>query len=164
MRVMLDSLRKAVADQNWYPAIAFALTLPDICGGAEGGTGRPRYVSWCDRYLVPIYTRPVGHLREMVVFMTGDDCYALRCAYLHAGDFSVDDKRAILARFLFIVSQDGYAHMNRANDTLQLDVATFCMEMCDAVEHWLEDVAGDAAVQRRLAELATIYAGMPSRF
>ena len=78
-------VENAVASANWYAALALALVLPDICGKLASPTqaSSTRYAGWFDRFVRPRYTRGIGPARTPHVFLSGDDCYALRCAYLH---------------------------------------------------------------------------------
>lgn len=162
MDEVIHSIRAAVRQSNWHAALALALTLPDTCASAAGAKqGRSRYVDWCTTYLVPRYQSNVGPMSTLVTFLSGDDCYALRCAFLHSGDFEIDDPkaRATVSRFHFTVARtQGYmVHRNLFGDALQLQVDIFCEDMCCAVEQWLRDVAGDSGVQGRLATLARIH-------
>lgn len=160
MNEILEALRKAVREGCWHPALALALTLPDTCAHVAGEKqGRARYIAWCEKYLVPAYIVPLGPLRTPAVFMSGNDCYQLRCAYLHSGEFELDDPKAqtVLSRFRFVAPPIGMTiHRNRINDALQLQVSEFCEEMAAAVEAFLRDVSGDPDCQTRLARLASI--------
>jgi len=99
MEYLLHDVRAALRGEAWYSglalALALALTLPDICGFVESqpGTGsQARYVSWFDREIAPRYLVQLRAGPEQ--FLSGRDCYALRCAFLHQGEFDVTDQRA----------------------------------------------------------------------
>ena len=65
---------------------------------------------------------------EEHVFLSGADCYALRCAFLHEGRDEITDQRAgeVLDAFAFVVPPAGSAiHSNQNNQTLQLQVDIF---------------------------------------
>lgn len=165
MRHFIESIRAAVAQRNWYAALGLALTIPDICGKLESPTSsvQDRYVAWFSRYLAPSYTHIVGASHEVVTFLTARDCFALRCAYLHQGEFEIDDQRAqeILSRFEITAPHPPrMSHMNRVNNHgvfhLQLQVDFFCHEICVACEHWLAAVASDSAIQTRINSLPMI--------
>lgn len=97
MRRFVDAVRSAVAEESWYGALAMALTLPDICSKLEepdARGSRARYVRWYDEYLRPTYTARVGPERREHVFLSGADCYALRCSYLHEGSAEIGLQRA----------------------------------------------------------------------
>lgn len=173
MERFVGAIEKALKDENWHAALGLALCMPDICRSLEvpGSRGRAKYAHWYDRYLLPKYTVDYGPVRTygtittggVKVLMSGRDCYALRCAYLHEGTDSTElqDAREALNRFHFVYqSLDGYppAHRNLINgDTLQLWVDAFCREMCEAIRQWAADVANDETIQKRISELLHVY-------
>lgn len=167
MRHLIDAVRSCVADRNWYSALATALSLPDIAGHLDTGTAgsQARYVLWFDTYLRPTYTRRLGPADARGrdhVFLTGQDCYALRCAYLHQGDFDITGQKAqnVLDVFAFTFSTERgpRGHMNQRDAKLQLDVGRFCEEVCVAAESWLRAKENDPDVSARLAALPQIVA------
>ncbi|SWF03469.1 Uncharacterised protein [Klebsiella pneumoniae] len=58
MQRFVDSIRKAVKDENWFAAIFMALAMPDVCGNledpGEGDVGR-KYRKWFNQYLKSKY-------------------------------------------------------------------------------------------------------------
>jgi hypothetical protein len=168
MEHFVSDVRVAVRNEAWYSALGLALALPDICGFVESPPpvrSQARYVTWFDREVGPRYTQSTQG--DGGLFLTGRDCYALRCAFLHQGDFDVTDQHARLAleRFHFVVPPPGWTvHCNRFNDSLQLQVSNFCEDICAGVEAWLPRARADAGQKQRLLELATIQvaiAGQP---
>jgi len=162
MKALTDSVRNANAQRNWYAALSLALALPDICGFLESpndGSQR-RYVTWCDQFLAPHYTRLIGPDRAEHVFLSGQDCYALRCAFLHEGTDDVTRQRArqALDSFLFVEPPaGGRIHCNQVNAKLQLQVDIFCEDLCAGVDEWVETVLdAQADVQARTAELLSV--------
>ncbi len=62
-------------------------------------------------------------------FLSGNDCYALRCAYLHEGSDNISQQNAkeVVDKFHFIVAPKGSTiHCNMMNTKLQLQVDIFC--------------------------------------
>lgn len=47
-----------------------------------------RYADWFDKYVGHRYKSKIGAHQEEHTFLTGNDCYALRCSYLHEGKLS----------------------------------------------------------------------------
>lgn len=100
--------------------------------------------------------------------MAGGDFYALRCAFLHQGEFEVEQQRArdILNRFHMTMPGPFSMHNNFSgnmdeqgrltNGVLQLSVDRFCEEVCAAVEVWLIDVNGDARIQNEINALGKL--------
>ncbi|MGY1707353.1 hypothetical protein ACI79C_22560 [Geodermatophilus sp. SYSU D00697] len=156
MEHLVQAVRAAVAQRNLYAALALALTLPDICGSIEPGDdgSRRRYTGWWDKHVGALYRHPVGAEAQEHVFMTGGDCYALRCALLHQGldDVTAHRAREVVERFHFVQPTAGgwVVHRNQVDSVLMLQVDQFCEELCQAVERWLEEVRGDP---RKAAEL-----------
>jgi hypothetical protein len=161
MQRFIDATKMAVATGNWYAALSLALTMPDICGRLSNPTAgsQARFVAWFDKFLLKRYQAPVGANGNLHTFLCGSDCYALRCAFLHQGEFGIDDQRAqrALERFHFTAPRSGmFVHNNQVNNTLQLQIDAFCSDVCDAVKEWLAAVEDDTDVQGRMAKLANI--------
>ena len=162
MRHFIEACDKALKSQNWHAALAIALTMPDICASLSSPSGKTngkKYASWWDKYVGPGYRRLMGRPAKEHVFMSGNDCYALRCAFLHQGldDVSTQRVEKALSAFVFSVPPDnGMVHRNQFNDVLQLQVDEFCRELSQGVVRWLEDVATDDRIQAALARLMTI--------
>jgi hypothetical protein len=139
MKQFIESVRKALDENNWSAALFISLTLPDMCSRLESDnneTNGKKYANWFDKYLKKTNTmsfRDVHH-----VFMTGDDCYVLRCSMLHQGftDVSHQRKKGVLDRFYFTTLP---MHRIQIENVLHLNVASFCLEMLSAVETWLID-------------------------
>ena len=162
MQHLVDAVRQSVADKNWYAALTVALTLPDIAARLDGRSGRSgeRYVSWFNDYLLKKYT-VVYSPTESSVFLNGKDCYALRCAFLHEGDFQITSQpiRTVLNDFKFVMPSGGSRHNNlydMSKVSLELQVDTFCGEICDAVEEWLVVKGSDPIIAAQLVDLPKI--------
>jgi len=165
MNNLIHSLESAIEQKNWYAAVMVALTLPDICGKIEhpADNSGARYKKWCEKYLEPKYTHFVGpswmggfeHK-----FLSGSDCYALRCALLHEGSDEITEQRAreSLDRFHFTAPPDsGSMHCNQANMVLQLQVDKFAADIIQSIREWLSDIKGDIEKEGKLANLVIIY-------
>lgn len=156
------SVETALTHQNWVGALGTALTLPDICGWLESpsSSSRTRYVTWFDRFVGQRYVKKMGATDTEHVFLSGDDCYALRCALLHEGSDNISRQHAkkALSAFRLVAPRHGWnVHMNQANDTLQLQVDIFCRDICAGVDEWSKSVlSGSADVQARTRELLTV--------
>lgn len=157
MNRFVNAVRECLAAQNWYGALALALTLPDICGKLQDSgepSSRKRYVRWFDQYLATKYRLNVGGME--LVFLTGADCYALRCSFLHGGADDITDQqtRDVLSRFFFTTQPK---HLIRVADTLTVNVTRFCEEICSAVDQWSADHAADENIQLRLDGMLRIH-------
>lgn len=85
-------IRKAFNADAYLSAISLALTIPDVCGSRlhPDMYVRERYVAWFDEYIAQAYldetTLVIGDkLVDPRYYFDGEDCYQLRCAYLHQG-------------------------------------------------------------------------------
>jgi hypothetical protein len=170
MQPFTDAVQRALADRNYYAALAVSLTLPDVCGKIEKPTEdhKPRYIAWVTKYLMPRYPPPPGAGFGPFVApkITAEDFYALRCAYLHeaSDELSNQQIRQTLDAFRFTAPRPRQrAHMNyvvqmgTGHKTAQLQVDIFCNDVCDGVAAWSRDIAGDQAAQGRFATLLKIW-------
>ena len=162
MQHLVDAVRQSIADSNWYAALTVALTLPDIAARLDGRSGRSgeRYVSWFNDYLLKKYTVAYSPT-ESSVFLNGKDCYALRCAFIHEGDFEITSQpiRNVLNDFKFVMPSGGSRHNNlydMSNVSLELQVDNFCGEICDAVEEWLAANLSNQSIAAKLDSLPKI--------
>jgi hypothetical protein len=162
MRDFIDAIDKAIKDKNWYGALFIALTLPDICGKVEHPNlpSNKRYKDWFDKYMSAKYKH------KGTVFLSSDDCYALRCALLHEGsdDISQQPSQKILEKFIFTTGeshcnymQNNYVNGQRVKTSLQLKVDRFCEDICKSAKKWLNDVSGNSAVMSRVKNTIKIY-------
>ena len=161
MRTFVDAIQASVASHNWYSALALSLSVPDICGRLEepSAKSQARFEKWYDKYLLSRYQGNVGPERSLHTFLSASDCYALRCAFLHQGEFGVEDQRArrALTHFQFTAPRNGwFVHKNQHGAVLQLQVDRFCLDVCEGTEQWLTDVVGVDHIQGRINSLATI--------
>lgn len=167
MERFTKSLRSSVANQDWYVALSTALTLPDVCGrliDPEERSSERRYSNWFKQWMEPLYT--IDILGDgPTIFLTGGDCYALRCSYLHEGGGDITNQRArkALDDFHFIAPAPfGWEfHRNKFGNTLQLQVDKFCVEVADAVDAWAISVADDQDIQERMKSLLVIHTHAP---
>ena len=163
MEEFIDALEKSIADSNWYSSLFVALTLPDICGRIEypNKSSSKRYAEWFDKYLGSMYTKPVGDMVH--TFLSGNDCYALRCALLHEGLEEIGEQRAqeVLECFYFTEPPGfGTVHRNQRGNVLQLQVDEFVKELISGIRQWLVDIEGDEEKQDKLAKLMKVHRGV----
>lgn len=131
----IETIKQALECECYLPALALALTLPDICGQIE----YPNYVkkngdrlvgkqykAWFDDWVNHRYADPSGwigykyHQRAKNPYFTGQMCYELRCSFLHSGNSDIED---------FGKSED---EQNRYSYNFEL-----CVNGCDSVgEMW----------------------------
>jgi hypothetical protein len=162
MKRFVSAVRSSVENQNWYSALFVALSLPDICGKLENPAkfSGDRYKDWFEKYMAHHYAHKIGPDHTLHVFLSPRDCYALRCAFLHEGEDELNNQksREVLERIHFVAPTPGMmVHCNQYNNILQVQVDIFCNQICDGVEQWFRDIAGNAGIQARMSSLAKIY-------
>ncbi len=156
MEKYVEAIELSLSNQNWYSALALALTLPDICGWLEDPHARSqkRYEAWFDRYMLKHYQNEF--FGPGFTFLSGSDCYALRCAYLHEGNDDITRQRArqALSRFSF---KGAGSHRVKVDDLLHLSVTAFCGEVCSGVRDWVAANTTNPTIQERLREQLMIH-------
>lgn len=143
MENFIAATRQAIQQQNWHATLMLALTLPDICSRYAYPTitgSQERYITWFDQYLLKSYVHPVGPDRQAITFLSGRDCYALRCSLLHEGGSDITQQRAreVLDNFYFLIPPPvARVHLNRISGTkLQLQIDIFGEEVASACDEW----------------------------
>jgi uncharacterized protein YfbU (UPF0304 family) len=163
MKELINAVQISLQTKNWHAALFVALALPDICSKLECPNSKKsqgRYITWFNRYLSDKYIHEVGADHQRHVFLTGEDCYALRCAYLHEGSDEITEQtcQQVLNNFKFTTDLSHLNYINNGdNKTLQLQVETFCKEICTAVGQWLRDVSTNNEVQNRISKMLKIH-------
>lgn len=167
MEKFIQSLRHTVEIQNWHAAMCMALTLPDICASIDQpgkNNSSNRYATWFSKFVGQRYKWEVNGRKG--VFMTGSDCYALRCAYLHQGTSDVSDQRAkeIVERFVLHHSVGVRMHCIRQGGKLLIDMGTFCNDIAGGAQVWLAEVCGDRDTRRNSAVRKLFPMHLPDQF
>ncbi len=159
MERFTQAIDKSIETGNWYSALTLALTIPDICGRLSypelARKSQKRYEKWFDEYVLHHYKSPFHG--EGFTFMSGGDCYALRCALLHEGRDDITSQKArrdVLSRIIFSTTGSHRLHIN---GMLVLNLQAFCSEICQGVESWHEDYQDSSDVQNAIKELLKIH-------
>lgn len=157
MKKIIQSAYDALSSNNQYGSLFIALTIPDICVALEqGGSSGERYSAWFENNLI-----------DYKNFLSGKDCYALRCALLHQGkaDISDQSKKDILEHVVFMEPQSTTHRVLFKNVSingneksfLQLNVSMFVVDICKAAEAWLKSKINDEKIQGRVKETIEIH-------
>ena len=159
MQHLLEATKKALSDENWYAALTLALNLPDICGRLENPKrkSQERYEAWYSRFVEHVFNFKFSE--ETHCFLTAADCYALRCAFLHQGEFEIEDQRAreVLTRITFRAPHpDDFTHLVSNGKILHLKADMFCTAVCDGVADWTFAVRTDQEIQERIRRMGRI--------
>jgi hypothetical protein len=155
MQNIINSIREAIKNRNWYAALIVSLTLPDICVTlTDGKTNGDKYAEWFE-----------NNLSQYNGYLSGNDCFALRCSLLHQGKDDISDqrKRKVLEHYVFLTSG---SHCNLIRDCffngikksfLQLNVGNFCGDICNAAQVYLDKIASDPSAVKRIRETIEIH-------
>jgi hypothetical protein len=161
MQNLIESVEMSLAGENWYAALAVALTIPDVCASLEAAdnkTSRKLYAAWFERYLSDKYgVDPYFGER----WLAGDDCYALRCSVLHnaSDDISEQPAQVVLERFVLFADSrhcQRWSECSGMPELLVIDVSIFCRDLCDAARAWAKDVADNLVIRKRIKEMLFI--------
>ena len=153
---LISSINRSIKDKNWYGALAISLSIPDICSKINDGTKTTgkKYASWFNEYVgihyqsnypepllqkVLEYSTKEDYLNLKKPRLTGNDCYALRCAYLHEGigEISTQRAREVLDEILFVEpSNEMELHGSIVNNKLILRIDEFCSHILAGAEAW----------------------------
>lgn len=159
---LIYALESSIVNKNWYGSLFIALSIPDICGYLESPTvtSQIRYERWFEKYLSQKYSSHIGPNRELHIFLSPSDCYALRCALLHEGRDEITGQRAreALDRFHFTEPpQSGYIHCNQTDNILQLQVDEFCKDMLSGLREWFLNVQNEPDIINRINNILKVY-------
>ncbi|MGA5305344.1 hypothetical protein ACPCHT_35935 [Nucisporomicrobium flavum] len=138
------------------------MALPDIsasCDPRSPNNVGERYAAWWNTYVAHHHRQRIGVDEREHTFMTGDDCYYLRCVFLHQGIDTLQHNqvRRTVERFYFVQPEPGsMIHRNQVNEILQLQVDMFCDEICQGVEAWLKAEGQRSEVAERIDKLMKI--------
>lgn len=132
---ILEDIKLATENKAYFSALALALTIPDICSKIEYKDTKlkknEKYIEWFNKWIYKYFEIPKSNNEEFdsydeLAIFDGKVCYALRCAYLHAGNYELKEngKNEIgIDRFELCVSdgewQFGDSHgCSISNDTI----------------------------------------------
>lgn len=158
MEKIIKSAYDALHNDNQYAALIVALVIPDICAALENGkTTGSKYASWFE-----------NNLPEYIGYLSGKDCYALRCAILHQGtdDISGQEIKEVLDYVIFMepkvpvhrfVAKNVVLNDQPPKSFLQLNISMFIVDICKAAEKWLKTTSGNKEIRRRLREAIEIH-------
>ncbi len=148
MEQIVTSIKRSLEVQLWMPALALALTLPDVCSQIEypeyagpGSTGK-RYPKWFECWVKEKLFR-IGHDGKEFP-MSGEDCYAFRNAFLHVGEAKLQKPHK--ANYKIIKPTAGnLAHMTTQEllgkpTVLLVGTTPFCGAVCDGAIEWCNDI------------------------
>lgn len=167
MKNIIASIRDAIDKEAYLPALALALTIPDVCGliayGNEETSTEKMYKRWYRENMEVLFPDTEGFSKKGNVknaFINAKACYTLRNSIFHSGKVNVPVKNRGLASgvfenpeyifelrinssnsFGFITS---YAGKTPVAETVRVAVCIedFCKKLCDSAEKFGEQFEG----------------------
>ena len=143
----IAEIEKALGLELYNCALALTLTLPDVCGKAEFPElpNGERYKKWFSVYATPFFTAesiclPTEEKIEHT-WLTAKECWALRCAFLHAGNYDVESV-SLTNVHIHVHKRNGenYSHMVRDSHYADWDVIELCESLCLAARAYYYSV------------------------
>jgi len=156
MNNFIKAIKQSLSNKNYYSALFISLSVPDICGKLEDPERKvgDRYIKWFEKYM-----------SDYKGFLSGQDCYNLRCSLFHEGSDRLDNAKIkdTLEHFIFL--NDG-PHLNlfegniingKKETFLQLNVEKFCKDISNGLEVWTSDMNTKKDVLERIEGLIRIH-------
>ncbi len=146
---LFEEIAIAIGSRLYFLALTAALAIPDMCAGlqsADGLSSGKRYEEWFDQWMGP---------RGYAGWVSGEDCWGLRCSLMHQG--VLRPHRGRYSRVMFVEPQPNGNVFHRVvmNDALDLDLPTFCADLIGSAQAWLSAVQGTQAYQTNLGRFLT---------
>jgi hypothetical protein len=161
VQIFLTSLQQCIEAENWPAALCLALSLPEMAGAVERPEAEPqqRYMDWFNDWVGHKYRTHL--LVGQQTFLSGADCYGLRCALLYQGQDLPEGTRQyvtkIFDRFKFTLSAED--HCSHKSRSLHLHVGGFCRDFMAGGEAWLKAISKDPEKTARLGRTLKIEGG-----
>ncbi len=158
------SIEDSLISKNYFAALIMALTLPDICCSLEDENRRTsgkKYARWFEKYVGHHYISHIGLDQVKTTFLSGEECFALRCSYLHKGTNNIEDEKIIKDYESKSVKIEFMAEMTsdclKLNNILLLKLETFCYRIIEGVNNWLQDSKGNSHITSHMREIPKIH-------
>lgn len=161
MNLIVEQIRNAYRQGNFLPALALALTIPDVCGGSVSpgikNVGK-RYRDWFDKWALPSFVDHTGFDADGQpnrAYFDGEMCYRLRCRFLHENSpeirpTSYDEEPGTDYQYFFELAVNGTDSYGETwSSTMQdgmlpprirrvrIDIGALCEALCSAAERFL---------------------------
>lgn len=160
-----DAVKKSLEDKNYLAALVTALTLPDICCSLDNDTrwtSGQKYAKWFSEYIGDYYISYIGCPSKKTVFLSGEECYALRCAYLHKASANISNEKIVInldvSKRIEFIAEAGSDKL-KIGKILMLSLENFCNYIINGVYAWLKDQKDNIEIQARIASIPKIHVG-----
>ena len=173
MRETIAAIRDAVEKECWLPALALALTIPDVLGQiaypemvnrrGDRLVGQ-QYRCWFHENVEHRFADHIGYNDNWDAkrpYFSADMCYKLRCEMLHSGSDDIefeygdqeDDRDYVYDFELRIHACDSFGSWwvtphgdERVVEHVRvcIDIKTLCDALCDEAERFMQHVNDEA--------------------
>lgn len=112
--MIIEDVFKSLDNNNYIAALALALTIPDVCGQVAYPESTDKkgkrlvgkqYETWFEENIGKFEKSPLDE--NDMPYLSGDVCYALRCAVLHSGNTDIKEeyRKFTLNNFTFVIQE-----------------------------------------------------------
>lgn len=143
----INEIKSALNSELYNCALALSLTIPDVCGKVEypNEKNKLRYINWFHKHAEKYFTVLATKLPEEKIveykWLTAEECYALRCSVLHAGDYDVEGiKLNQIHIHAHKRERENYSHTIRDSKYIDADVIDLCEKLCLAAEEYYNSI------------------------
>jgi hypothetical protein len=148
MRALLTQVQEALNHKLYYVALFTSLSIPDIAAALESEDGKAsgrRYATWYESWVRP----RLKESRDRENPLSGEACYAFRCAMLHQGRSQRADDT--YRHIMFI--EPGHPNYSIhycvvRSEALLIQLDEFVREVLQGCELWLSHVEGTESFER----------------
>ena len=164
----INEIIKCLKIECFRPALALALTLPDICAKVhykKNNSTKTDYVNWCNEFFkeeAPSIYTIYGNYEPL----KGEVCYELRCSFLHAGNIDVsrytDKKTGYSYELCFYVPKDKeseyrintqYESSRTKKKYLYIDIRALCEALCISAKSYYENCQNKSLFNKHIINI-----------
>lgn len=163
-------IAEALNQRGYFLALLGALCLPDMASALsseDGEASGEKYVAWYETWVRPQYAEYVAGVQERAGLppiqrpiphpLTGEMCYAYRCAMLHQG--RAHHAKMGYTRIMFLEPgshENGIQYVD-VGGPLLVKLETFCGQILEGVRRWRAAVCDNEDYKRNLAKTVQRY-------
>ena len=157
----IEQIEKALELGLDYPALALALSIPDVCSSIEfNDSGRETYRRWYQKHVIAdedierkeneLFDRlGVEPDRRFRIYLRSWDVYNLRCVFLHSGRGDVYNFRgdSNYASFKLTTGDEDYSELASSlgsssrgptNTSMVANIGAICRPICEGARRFYE--------------------------
>ena len=164
---LLEQIESNLNAKNYYTALFVTLTIPDICGALASSNGMAsgnKYAEWFNDCVAH------KHFAWGKQWLTGEDCYQIRCAMLHQGRsdrpkisyssvrFMIKQPNTAIVGGIILIKDEALKDKALKDKTLYIDLLQFCQNIVQSAYDWLEEVENDPLFKKNSESFTELFA------